>query len=65
MSKPYNIGMREIDSEGGIAKLERDGFKREEIMQAIHRETDCAEFGHKTRTQQRELVQKLYDREKS
>lgn len=65
MGKPYNIGIREIDSEGGIAKLERDGFKREEIMQAIHRETDQTEFGHKTRIDQRQLVQKLYDREKS
>jgi hypothetical protein len=43
--------------QGGIAKLERDGFKRETIMKEMYKHTSGAS------TQEREkIVSSLYDR---
>lgn len=64
MRPKYKIGMNELETPGGIKKLESDGFKRHEIMDAVHKQMDQKEFGHKTRTEQREIVQRLFDREK-
>lgn len=55
----YKITANDIMRQGGIAKLERDGFKRETIMKEMYKHTSGAS------TQQREqIVSKLYDREK-
>ena len=62
MSKPYKITMNDLEKSGGVTRLMSDGHTKSDIMTAIHRETDCREFGHKTRTDQRELVSKLFDR---
>jgi hypothetical protein len=55
----YKITANDIMRQGGIAKLERDGFKRETIMKEMYKHTSGAS------TQQREqIVSRLYDREK-
>ena len=41
MSK-YRINMTDLTRPGGIAKLERDGFKRHEIMGEFHKQTKGA-----------------------
>jgi len=65
MSEPkYKISINDIERVGGIKKLESDGFSKAQIMDAVHKHTDCSEFSHKTRTQQREMVQGLFDRTK-
>ena len=64
MSK-YKINMNDIERTGGIERLEKDGFSRVEIMDAFHKQTDQNNFGHKTRTDQRNLIQNLFNRSKS
>lgn len=61
MSK-YKISLNDLERVGGIEKLEKDGFSRVEIMKAVHQQTDQREFGHKTRTDQREMIKDLFDR---
>lgn len=39
MSKGYKPSFHDVSSEGGIAKLKHDGFKRSEVMGAIHNHT--------------------------
>ncbi len=64
MSK-YKISMNDLERAGGIERLYKDGHTKQDVMKAIHNETDCREFGHKTRTDQREIVNNLFDRSKS
>lgn len=53
----YKITIGDIMRQGGIAKLERDGFKRETIMKEMYKHTSGAS------TQEREkIVSSLYDR---
>lgn len=61
----YKISDSDISTPGGITKLERDGFSRTEIMDAVHKKTDDMVWDHRNRTSQRELVQELFDRHKS
>lgn len=35
----YKPTFYDLSQEGGVAKLKRDGFKRHEVMQAIHNNT--------------------------
>ncbi len=59
MSTKYKLTLGDIMRQGGIAKLERDGFKRETIMKEMYKQTSGAT------TQEREqIVSKLYDRER-
>lgn len=57
MSK-YKISIKDIESSGGIAKLERDGFNNEQIHKAMYRETDGA-----STEQRRKIMSQLYQRE--
>ena len=53
----YKLTTNDILRQGGIKKLERDGFKKETIMKEMYRITAGAS------TQQRtEIVNKLFDR---
>ena len=55
----YKMTIGDLMREGGVAKLERDGFKRESIIKEMYKQTDGAS------TREREqIVSKLYDREK-
>ena len=54
--------MNDLEKPGGIERLYKDGHTKADVMKAVHGETDCREFGHKTRTDQRELVDKLFNR---
>lgn len=53
----YKITMNDLLSQGGIKKLERDGFKREDIMKTMYKHTDGA-----TQQYREKLVSNLYDR---
>lgn len=53
----YRISLNDIEQQGGIAKLERDGFKREEIMKTMYKKTEGA-----STSERQEIVSKLYDR---
>lgn len=58
-SPKYKITINDIMREGGAAKLERDGFKKEQIIKEMYKHTSGAS------TQEREkIVSKLYDRER-
>lgn len=59
MTTKYKLTINDIERAGGIAKLERDGFKREQIMKTMYKETEGA-----TREQREKIVSKLYDRER-
>lgn len=53
----YKISIHDIERQGGIAKLERDGFSREQIMKTMYKKTDGA-----STEQRQEIVSRLYDR---
>lgn len=53
----YRISFNDISTRHGIAKLEHDGFTREDIMKSVHRHTEGASVDYK-----RDLVKTLFDR---
>ena len=58
MAKPkYKLTEQLLDTRSNIAKLERDGFTREQISKSMYKITEGA--CQDTRT---ELMSKLYDR---
>ena len=57
MSTKYKITIGDLLRQGGVAKLERDGFKRETIMKEMYKHTSGA-----TTREREEIVSKLYDR---
>lgn len=60
MAKPkYNITMKDLETHGGVAKLERDGHNRHSIHEALYKHTEGAP--HRLREQ---LMSKLHDRNK-
>jgi len=66
MSSPkYKISMNDLEQKGGIERLYKDGHTKQDVLKAIHGETDCREFGHKTRTDQRNMVNDLFDKSKN
>ncbi len=55
----YKLNLSELDKHANVHKLERDGFTREKIIDAMYKQTDGAS------TQEREqMVRKLYDRQR-
>ena len=58
MSK-YKISINDLERQGGIAKLERDGFTKEQISKSMYKQTE----GMPQRERQ-DLMSKLYDRRK-
>jgi hypothetical protein len=60
MAKPkYKITMRDLETPGGVAKLERDGHNRHTIHDALYKHTEGAP--HRLREQ---IMSKLHDRNK-
>jgi hypothetical protein len=59
MNNPkYKISIRDLETRGAVAKLERDGFKREQIISEMYKHTAGAS------TQEREkIVSNLYRRD--
>lgn len=58
MSKPkYKITEQHLSEKHGIARLERDGFKREQISKAMY-----AHAGKMSADEARKITKKLYDR---
>jgi hypothetical protein len=53
----YKITIKDLETRGAVAKLERDGFKREQIISEMYKHTSGAS------TQERErIVSNLYNR---
>lgn len=57
MSQKYKITEQILDTKGGIAKLEKDGFTRQDIHNQMYKVTHGASTNDR-----RELMQKLYKR---
>lgn len=58
MSTPkYKITPKDLETHGGVSKLERDGHDRHTIHEALYKHTDGAP--HRLRE---EIISKLYDR---
>lgn len=56
MSK-YKITLRDLEQRHNVAKLERDGFKREDVVREMYKLTDGAPQALRS-----EIINKLYDR---
>ncbi len=56
MSK-YKISLNDLERHGGIEKLKRDGFTREDISKSLYRETNGAD----QRTREN-IMSKLHDK---
>lgn len=57
--KKYRISESQVLRQGGIHKLERDGFKRHEIMEVFHKATNGVPHA-----QQNKMLGELFDRRK-
>ena len=55
----YKITIGDLLRQGGAAKLERDGFKRETIMKEMYKQTSGATTQERTK-----IVADLYARDK-
>jgi len=58
MTTKYKLKLSDIERNGGIAKLDRDGFTKQQVMQTVHREMRGA-----TRDEKAKVVEKLYNRQ--
>lgn len=57
MTSHYKPSIKDLESHGGIHRLEKNGLNREQISKAIYNLTDGASV-----QKQREIVERLYDR---
>lgn len=55
--KKYKISMNDLERHGGIDKLKRDGFNREDISKALYKHTDGA-----SQRVRENLMSKLHDK---
>lgn len=55
--KKYNIKLNDLEKQGGIDRLKRDGFNREDISKALYKETE----GASQRTRE-EIMSRLHDK---
>lgn len=39
----YQIKLNDLEKQGGVERLKRDGFTREDISKALYKETDKAD----------------------
>lgn len=61
MKRDYDVSrikMNDLDTKGGIAKLEHDGFNRHQVWKAFHYKTEGA-----SAAETRELAKKLFNRQ--
>ncbi len=56
----YQPSLRDLEQPGGVAKLERDGFTREQIINKMYKLTDGASDQYRNK-----LCNNLYDRSKA
>lgn len=57
VSRRYNITLRDLEQRHNVAKLERDGFTRQDIISAMYKHTDGA-----SQEQRTEIINRIYDR---
>ena len=57
MRPKYKMTLKDLETRHNVAKLERDGFDRRQIIKEMYKLTDGA-----PQTLRTELVSKLYDR---
>lgn len=55
----YKLTINEIERSGNIAKLERDGFTREQISKTMYKETAGASQQERTK-----IMSELFERER-
>lgn len=53
----YKININDLEKRHNVAKLERDGFTRSQIIDAVYKNTDGAPQNVRT-----EMVNRLFDR---
>lgn len=53
----YKLTEQHLDTQGGILKLQRDGFTREQLSKAVY-----AHSGKISADEARKITKKLYDR---
>ena len=59
----YKISLSDLQNrDGGVQRLYKDGHTKHDVMQAVHNLTDQHNFTYKTRTDQKEMVQNLFDK---
>ncbi len=57
MKKKYTLKLNDLEKQGGSERLQRDGFSRQDISQALYKSTDGAN------SRDREaIMSKLYDK---
>lgn len=61
----YKINLADLEKSGNIEKLYRDGHSKKDVLQAIHNMTDQHSYSHKDRTEQRLIVENLFDTTKN
>lgn len=58
MSRPkYKISINDLETRHNVNKLERDGFSRQQIVDAIYKHTDGASQQQRTK-----MLDMVYDR---
>jgi DNA-binding transcriptional MerR regulator len=57
MATKYRIQPSHLEERHGIARLERDGFSREDISKALYKHTEGSNQQNRT-----EIMKKLHDR---
>jgi hypothetical protein len=58
MSKPkYKISINDLETKHNVAKLERDGFTRHDIIASVYKHA-----GDASDRERKEMVSKLFDR---
>lgn len=59
MKPKYKISIKDLETTGGIAKLERDGHNRHDIHTALYNHTKGAHHSEREK-----IMSNLYDRQK-
>lgn len=57
MKPKYKITLRDLETKHGIAKLERDGFDRQKIVNDMYKLTDGADTQYRNK-----VITNLYNR---
>jgi len=57
MRTKYKIKLNDLERVGGVARADRDGFTRHEVMKAVHEEMRGA-----SRDQKEQVVERFYRR---
>lgn len=57
MTTKYRIRLSDLERTGGVARADRDGFTKQEVMKAVHQEMRGA-----SRNEKEQVVERFYRR---